>query len=647
MKAGTRHSIISLALIVLAGALLAPQPGCAGTVTLAWDPAPQPELDGYWIYYGNKPGRYSEKLDVGKTTSCTVSGLPAGTYYFSVKAYGSSGEQSFYSDEVTAVVTEKPGEANPPEISSIEVTEVTSKSAVISWRTDRYSDSEVAYREPAGEPRRSALRLLEKQHSLTLNGLKPGTTYFFRVKSRDAGGREAVSVELQFTTPAGGSVSLVSPRSARGGIGPDTIVGIALTNLGDGPAPVKTTTMEDDGRLTSEAGIRNPSTGAIGADSQLTSTDWQLYGGDIFSMSSNGWNRHEAASARVGGLYQIYDLGLTAMDGANLHDAPMADLAFTALEANGYNEATLINDNPLDAVVAFDLVGPDGTIRATQMQRIKSRGSLTANLFGGVFRGIRPGSGDYVRVRSPRALHAFQVTRQPGTDFALLAAQDLTTGGTTLYAPQFVLGGGYRTALSVVNLDAAAGTVTVRFVDENGIQLGIARTVALAPRGKLYVDDPGFFDLTPGGAARAGYLEVVSNGIRVTGNAIISDVNGRTFSAALALVSEPQTSALFGLVVSNETYFTGLALLNPNAADASVQIEFRAPDGSLIVSKTERLPARRRSARFLETYFPSLANARPAQGYIRLTADRPIVPFALIGTRNLLVLSAVPPLAPE
>ena len=41
-----------------------------------------------------------------------------------------------------------------------------------------------------------------------------------------------------------------------------------------------------------------------------------------------------------------------------------------------------------------------------------------------------------------------------------LNGQDGNGGATILYSPQYATGGGYRTALSIVNLESVAGTVT-------------------------------------------------------------------------------------------------------------------------------------------------------------------------------------------
>jgi len=74
----------------------------AADVTLEWDPNPEPDIAGYEVYYGVSSRDYSEMIDVGDTTICTIGNLDTGvTYYFAAKAYNTSGYRSDYSDEVT------------------------------------------------------------------------------------------------------------------------------------------------------------------------------------------------------------------------------------------------------------------------------------------------------------------------------------------------------------------------------------------------------------------------------------------------------------------------------------------------------------------------------------------------------------------
>jgi hypothetical protein len=74
----------------------------AGVAQLSWDAAPA-GITGYKVYYGASPRSYSSTVNVGNAATYTVS-LPAGTYYFTVTAYDSFGNESVYSNEVSKTI---------------------------------------------------------------------------------------------------------------------------------------------------------------------------------------------------------------------------------------------------------------------------------------------------------------------------------------------------------------------------------------------------------------------------------------------------------------------------------------------------------------------------------------------------------------
>ena len=77
----------------------------AQSVTLAWDPSPDPTVVGYNIYAGVVSGTYTNKLDVGNATNGIISGLVDGaTYFFAVTAYDASGLESDFSNELSFTV---------------------------------------------------------------------------------------------------------------------------------------------------------------------------------------------------------------------------------------------------------------------------------------------------------------------------------------------------------------------------------------------------------------------------------------------------------------------------------------------------------------------------------------------------------------
>ena len=91
-----------------------PSPGGAA-VSLAWDRPTLGEdgsalndLAGFKIYDGVSPGDYVAVTDVGNVKAFTTDPYPIGTYYFSVTAYDSSGNESTFSNEVVVTISEDP-----------------------------------------------------------------------------------------------------------------------------------------------------------------------------------------------------------------------------------------------------------------------------------------------------------------------------------------------------------------------------------------------------------------------------------------------------------------------------------------------------------------------------------------------------------
>jgi hypothetical protein len=98
------NSSLGCFLKLLLLALLLPQLVLAGDVKLAWDPSPASSLAGYRVYYGTVSGAYNAPLDVGNATTCTVSGIPAGAYYFAVTAYDIDSQESDFSNEISLAI---------------------------------------------------------------------------------------------------------------------------------------------------------------------------------------------------------------------------------------------------------------------------------------------------------------------------------------------------------------------------------------------------------------------------------------------------------------------------------------------------------------------------------------------------------------
>ena len=81
--------------------ILAPSLAGAAQVSLAWAHSTGPNVAGYKMHYGSYSGNYQHAVNVGNSTSCTISGLNEGTtYYFAASAYDTQQNESDYSNEV-------------------------------------------------------------------------------------------------------------------------------------------------------------------------------------------------------------------------------------------------------------------------------------------------------------------------------------------------------------------------------------------------------------------------------------------------------------------------------------------------------------------------------------------------------------------
>jgi uncharacterized membrane protein YgcG len=98
---------------ITACVLISITPCVAADVTLAWDPNQESDLEGYGVYYKRGSAGppydffgYVGTADLSDENSpvFTVTGLQNATYYFSVTAYDTSGNESAYSTAVCAQV---------------------------------------------------------------------------------------------------------------------------------------------------------------------------------------------------------------------------------------------------------------------------------------------------------------------------------------------------------------------------------------------------------------------------------------------------------------------------------------------------------------------------------------------------------------
>ncbi|MGL4400140.1 MAG: fibronectin type III domain-containing protein, partial [Luteolibacter sp.] len=79
------------------------------SIQIAWDPNPEPDIAGYYVYLGKKATDLAvHKIIRGSTTGTLTGLLPSTTYYVAVQAFNSAGLESGFS-AVVSFTTRSPG----------------------------------------------------------------------------------------------------------------------------------------------------------------------------------------------------------------------------------------------------------------------------------------------------------------------------------------------------------------------------------------------------------------------------------------------------------------------------------------------------------------------------------------------------------
>jgi len=143
-------------------------------------------------------------------TSYVDTGLTQQTYYYEIEACDSANNCG----GLTAAVSDYPtGKfTSPANLIDGPTSSVSTRSATITWITDRDSDSSIEYGLSSGVYFSTQASNSDQvvTHSITLNNLQAGTTYYYSAQWTDEDGNVGTSPEQTFTTLPAPTVSNVS-----------------------------------------------------------------------------------------------------------------------------------------------------------------------------------------------------------------------------------------------------------------------------------------------------------------------------------------------------------------------------------------------------------------------------------------------------
>lgn len=194
----------------------------------------------YWGYgYGYGPG----PADITYSIIWQSPNWPAGTYTIEALVTAADGQEFSHTEEVSLRRAAAGGggggggggDTTPPTLSGIIYTGITKTTVDIYWKTQELSTSQVEYWSN-GHQFSELDETLVLEHHVTLTGLIPGTTYYYKVISVDRAGNKAESEEFTFTTSGAPATFIVRSLEIEPGeiaVGERVTISVVVANTGD------------------------------------------------------------------------------------------------------------------------------------------------------------------------------------------------------------------------------------------------------------------------------------------------------------------------------------------------------------------------------------------------------------------------------
>jgi len=371
----------------------------SGSAIITWstnEPATSVVDYGLSTTYGS-----SSALNTTPVTSHsrTLSNLtPSTTYHHRVRSVDGAGNAATSADFTFA--TPAAPDTTAPTISAVTSTGITNAGATVTWTTNEVSSSLAEYGPTTAYGASSALDpTLVTSHTRALTGLSPSTTYHFRVRSVDAAGNAAVSVDNTFTTSAA----------------PDTtaplISNVAVGNITGSSATVTWTTNEGTTSLV-EYGTTTTYGSALPETTSFVTTHSRVFTGLSISTTYHYRVRNRDAAGNLG---TSGDLTFTTTAAPDTTAPVLSGITASGITSGGAI-ITWSTNEPASSVVDYGLSTTYGSSSALNTTPVTSHSRTLSTL--------TPSTTYHYRVRSVDG--AANAATSADFTFATPAAPDTT-----------------------------------------------------------------------------------------------------------------------------------------------------------------------------------------------------------------------------
>lgn len=410
---------------------------------------------------------------------------------------------------------------------------------------------------------------------------------------------------------------------------------LSLVNPTAAAAEVLITARNYDGVLIQNAGITNPVRITLPAAVQTRLRAVDIFGSGLSGQT--GWLELATSAPEVKGIFFVQDSAFGFVDAAALMTAPSNRVVFPKISASAPSPARLsLVNTSRDAISGMvSLYDNSGLLAGSRAFGLSAFSGFSGAM--SEFMPVPEGFEGYAVVETgpgfgagPKALVGFETYRNQ-SDIAAVRALPDTARLRTGYLVHFATRGGYSSTLSIINAsnEPQVLEIAAEGLQSNGMTwppLVVERT--LAPNARLEESVDQMFGLTQSALVQ-GYIRFET----ITGSegvlAFLDCSDGAALSAAEAQ-GDTYSASLFADLVDNASYYTGIALLNPNAQPSEATLDVFDAAGKRTASAVVTLNPQEMKAGLVGEFF----QIAQLGGYVRLTAKPPILSLQAFGTRN-------------
>lgn len=369
----------------------------------------------------------------------------------------------------------------------------------------------------------------------------------------------------------------------------------------------------------------------------------------VFGLTANasGWVKAESTRTGLLGYFltqHFVGRGLAGLDGAATFSAGLTDGYFPRTRILNGQSTELTLANPGGTAVSVVLTGLDGIgVHSAAAVAIPARGCQKIDpglFFGEDFDGA-------VHVEASGPVIGNALIKDGDASIASLNLMPGADAASHLYAAHIVrFPGLYYSELNLVNPNETLVQAQVTFYLADGSQPRLDTSFDI-PAGQVRVvtdEDLGL----PADENTEGWLSITCKGGPLLGCLTFGNPADNHYMSSLPLQSAGSSDISFVQVVNGEVggvaYFTGLAVVNPNATPVDVRISVHHPSGQRLGNLVTRtLAPHEKYVRLLQQIEGIGTLPDQSSGYLRVTSQGgDVCSFLLFGDEALNFLSAVP-----